>query len=327
MKKHTLILITLMLLGGMTLSAGGAREEYPEDFTLRVSALNGPTGIGMIHLIDEKPDLGDGIAVDYSIAMAPKALMGDLAKKTLDIAVLPANMPALLHAKAPGYKVAAVSGMGTLYIVSYDKSITSLEDLKGKTLFNGAKGATPDFLTRYLLDNAGIDSENDLYMDFSYGLADLAKAVIGGLAETAVLPEPFITMITSKSEAEIVLDLQELWMEQRSSADSYPMSVLVVRDEILENYPGLVDRFLSLYEDSINRVIAEPLMAAELVPANGFTMSADITGKAIPRLNLKYADGEDAKALLDDYYNILFQMDPKTVGGAVPGDELYYIER
>lgn len=322
-----MILIIIAFVANFSLSARGAEEQYPEGLTLKVAALNGPTGIGMIHLFEDNPSLGEEIEVEYAVALAPKALMGDLAKKTVDIAVLPANMPALLHVKAPGYKVAAVTGMGTLYIVSHDASIESLSDLKGKTLYNGAKGATPDFLTRYLLGNDGIDVDKDLYMDFSFGLADLAKAVIGGLVETAVLPEPFITMITMKSDAEIVLDLQHIWMDQHSSSDSYPMSVLVIRDEILESYPRLAAIFLEAYEDSIERVVENPAESAALVPNHGFTMSAEITERAIPRLNLKYTEGEKARALLTDYYEILYQMDPKTVGGSVPGDELYYIER
>jgi len=281
----------------------------------------------MVYLFEEKPDLGEGIKVQYNVAMAPKNLMGELAKKSIDMAVLPANMPALLYAKAPGYKVAAITGMGSLYIVSRDPSIKTPSDLKGKTLFNGAKGATPDFLTRYLLANEGIDADKDLTMDFSYGHADLAKAVIGGLADTAVLPEPFITMITEKSDASIVIDLQQWWMEQKGTDQSYPLSVLVVRTEIAEKYPQFVSRFLNAYADSIQRVKDNPEEASKLVPKNGFTLTAAITEKAIPRLNLQFTDGKEAAEMLDEYYDILFNMNPATVGGALPGEDLYYIEK
>lgn len=320
-------LIWLVLMIITPLAARGAREEYPENFTVHVTALNGPTGIGMIYLFEEKPDFGEGISVEYSVAMAPKNLMGDLAKKSIDMAVLPANMPALLYAKAPGYKVAAVTGMGNLYIVSRDPSIGKPADLVGTTLFNGAKGATPDFMTRYLLAGEGIEADKDLYMDFSYGLPDLAKALIGGLADTAVFPEPYVTMITDKSDARIVIDLQQWWMEQKGTDESYPLSVFVVKEDILENYPRFVERFLKVYADSISRVRDNPAEASLLVPGNGFTMAADITEKAIPRLNLKYTDGAAARDMLTDYYGVLYEMDPSTVGGAVPGDDLYYIEK
>lgn len=321
-----MLTLSIFLITSALLVAGGAKEEYPEDFTLKVTALNGPTGIGMIHLFEEQPQLAEGIKSEYTLAMAPKVLMGDLVKKSIDIAVLPANMPALLHVKAPGYKVAAVTGLGTLYIISHDASIESPEDLKGKTLYNGAKGATPDFLTRYLFTQAGIDTDKDLYMDFSYGLPDLAKAVISGLAETAVLPEPFISMIEMKSDASVVLDLQELWIEQNGTSESYPMSVLVVRDEILESYPELVKNFLGEYEKSINKVNSDPEASAALVPVHGFTMNQAVTEKAIPRLNLEFTSGDKVEEMLTAYYNVLYEMDPKNVGGSVPGSDLYYIE-
>lgn len=325
--KRVLIIVLLVLLSGTLLYSGGAKEEFPEGFTLNVAALNGPTGIGMIHLFENNPDLGDGVNSEYSVALAPKSLLGDLAKGTVDIAVLPANMPALLHAKGLGYKAAAVTGLGVLYVVSSDSSISSLEGLKGKTVYNAAKGATPDFLSRFLLNGASINPDEDLYMDFSFGHADLAKALIGGLVETAILPEPFATMVTEKSDAKIVIDLQQVWMDQQNSADSYPMSVVVIKEEILEKYPRLVKNFLRAYEQSINDVNSKPAESAALVPKHGFTLSAEITEKAIPRINLKFIGGEGCYVMLDNYYTILHGLDPKIVGGAIPGKDLYYIEK
>jgi len=281
----------------------------------------------MIHLFENNPYLGDGVIAEYNVALAPKALVGDLAKGSVDIAVLPANMPALLYAKNLNYKVAAITGLGALYVVSNDKSISTLSDLKGQTVFNAAKGATPDFLSRFLLNNEGIDSEKDLYMDFSFSHADLAKAIIGGLVETAILPEPFVTMVTEKSDVEVVLDFQDIWMDQQNSEDAYPMSVLVIKDELIENYPLLVEKFLKAYKESISKVNMNPAESAALVPDHGFTMSAEITEKAIPRINLKYIDGIECRDLLGDYLTILHSLDPKIIGGAVPGEDLYYIER
>ena len=326
MKRLTIIVFSIISFAAL-LYSNGQKEAYPDNFSLNVTALNGPTGIGMIYLFDENPPLGENINVQYNVALAPKVLIGDLAKEEIDIAVLPANMPALLYARKLNYKVAAITGLGSLYVVSHDTSISSLSDLRGKNVFNGAKGATPDFLARFLLKNEGIDLERDLYMDFSYGLPDLAKAVIGGLVDTAILPEPFVTMVTEKSDAEVILDFQEIWMGQQNSADAYPMSVLVIKEELVENYPLLVSKFLKAYSQSISKVNSNPAESAALVPKHGFTMSAEITEKAIPRINLKYIDGIECRELLGDYLTILHSLDPKIIGGAIPGEDLYYIEK
>ena len=326
MKKTTIIVMILNILI-LSLYSGGKKEVFPEDFTLNITALNGPTGIGMIHLFENNPELGEGVTTHYNVALAPKALVGELAKGSVDMAVLPANMPALLYAKNLGYQVAAVTGLGVLYVVSTDHSIKTLDDLKGRTVYNAAKGATPDFLSRFLLRGAGINSEEDLYMDFSYSHADLAKAVIGGLVDTAILPEPFVSMVTEKSDASVVIDLQEVWMEQQQSEDSYPMSVLVIKEDIIEAYPLLVKTFLNEYEKSINMVNEHQSESAVLVPQHGFTLTAEITEKAIPRINLKYIDGIECKTLLDDYYAVLYGLDPKIVGGSIPGEDLYYLEK
>lgn len=323
--KKLLIFITIISLLTAHLYGSGRTEEIPEDFILKVTALNGPTGIGMIHLFENHPDLGEHIQSQFSVALAPKALIGDLAKGTIDIAVLPANMPALLYSKEIDYKVAAITGQGVLYVVSSDASIKSLDDLRGKTLFNGAKGATPDFLSRIILEKASINPDEDLYMDFSYGLPDLAKAMIGGLVQTAVLPEPLVTQITEKSDAKVVIDLQQVWREQQDSADSYPMSVLVIKQSILENYPEMVEKFMKAYENSINLVNSDPSGSSLLIPKHGFTLTAPIAEKAIPRLNLKFMSGIECREELSRYYEILFELDRKIIGGNIPAEDLYYI--
>ncbi len=325
--KKTILIITIFMIALGSAYSRGQKEDFPEDFTINVTALNGPTGIGMIHLFEDNPKLGDGVTAEYNVVIAPKVLMGDLVKGNIDMAVLPAGMPALLNAKKLDYRVAAVTGLGVLYVVSTDTSISSLSDLKGKTVYNAAKGATPDYLSRFLLKGEGIDSGNDLVMDFSYSHADLAKAVIAGLVDTAILPEPFVTMVTERSDAEVVVDLQQVWMDQQGSSDSYPMSALVIRGDIIDKYPVLVHSFLKAYENSINMVNANPSDSSLLVPEHGFTMSSEITEKAIPRLNLKFLKGEENRTILSNYYKILFNMDPKIVGGSIPPENFYYIEK
>ena len=46
--------------------------------------------------------------------------------------------------------------------------------------------------------------------------------------------------------------------------------------------------------------------------------------KAIPYCNITYIDGARMKTGLTGYLNVLFDMNPASVGGKLPGDDFYY---
>ena len=44
----------------------------------------------------------------------------------------------------------------------------------------------------------------------------------------------------------------------------------------------------------------------------------------IPQANMVCIPGEDMKGIAD-YYQVLFDADPTSIGGAIPGEDFYYI--
>ena len=64
---------------------------------------------------------------------------------------------------------------------------------------------------------------------------------------------------------------------------------------------------------------------AQLVADAGIIEKAPIAEKALPYCSITYIDGEDMKTMLTGYLQVLFDMDPTTVGGAMPEDGFYYI--
>ena len=45
----------------------------------------------------------------------------------------------------------------------------------------------------------------------------------------------------------------------------------------------------------------------------------------MPFCNITYIDGEDMKAALSGYLEVLFEKDASSVGGSLPADYFYYI--
>ena len=58
----------------------------------------------------------------------------------------------------------------------------------------------------------------------------------------------------------------------------------------------------------------------EIVPA-------PVAKKAIPKSNITFIAGDDMKANLGAYLQILFDQDPKSVGGKLPGEDFYFMNQ
>ena len=86
-----------------------------------------------------------------------------------------------------------------------------------------------------------------------------------------------------------------------------------------------VDIFLKEHAASAEFANAEPDAASELIAAAGIIEKAPVAKKALPYCNITCLTGEDMKTALSGYLKVLFEQDPKAVGGTLPEDTFYYV--
>ena len=85
----------------------------------------------------------------------------------------------------------------------------------------------------------------------------------------------------------------------------------------------IVARFMEDYRESVICVQDNAHDAAQLIGEFGI-FEAGPAEKALPYCNITFIDGEDLKTKLSGYLDVLFEADPASVGGAVPGEDFYY---
>ncbi len=328
MKKILSLVIGLVLIIGLT----ACQEEAPKNIVnVKIAGLKGPTSIGMIKNIDETPDLGDGFTASYDIVSAPDVLVGKLLNGEYDFATVPTNMASILYNKKQNYQIAGIPIWGMLYVVSSDDSIQTWEDFKGETVYPFAQGSTPDIIFQHLADFNNLTVGEDVEVSYAYQQAELAQALIAGEVSVAVLPEPFVTSALLKNkDLKIVMDVQEEWKKSKLALSSikpdtsYPMTALIVRTEFAENHPEIVESFMQQYTDSINWVNDNPKDAAMLVEKHEIGFSAAAAELAIPRANMEFAEASQVQNEVMSYFYILNDFSPKTIGGAMPNEEIFY---
>ena len=302
-------------------------EEPAEPVTIRIGALKGATTIGMVKLID---DIDKGLtANDYEFTMAAAAdeLTPKLLKGELDVLALPVNAAANLYNKSNGgVKIAAINTLGVIYIVEKGgETVNSIADLKGKTIYATGKGNTPEFALRYLLSQYGLDMDNDVTMEWKSEPTEVVATMATMESAVAMLPQPFVTVAGMQLEGlRTALDLTEEW-NRLDNGSTFITAGLVVRSEFADKKPEALKNFLEEYAASTDYVNANPADAAVIVESLGIVGKAAIAEKAIPYCNIVCITGDEMKDILPGYLQVLYDLKPESVGGAMPGDDFYWM--
>lgn len=321
MKRFVCILITFSM--AFSMFALGQGEKKLESLTIKAAVLKGPTGVGMIQLFDKKPVLRDN-AVLETLALASVDLMvAKLATGEVDIAALPPNTAAKLFNSGLEYSLGAVVGRGMLSLISSDTSVKTLADLKGKEVYVSGQGAIPEYLVRYILNKAGIDTEKDVKLLFNMPYPEMAQSLIAGKIKYAILPEPFATMaLKGKNDLLVSIDIQNEYAKY-AGFDNYPISVIVVKNSLLKERPNAVADFFASYKASIAFVNANPKEAGLLVEKYELGLKAPIAEASIPRSNFVFMTAKEAKAELEAVFNLLLSFAPESIGKKLPDSQFY----
>lgn len=302
-------------------------EKKPLLDNVNVMVLNGTTGFGMAKLISDSKNQTTQIPYNVSVETDASNITASLISGACDIAALPTNAAANVAQKTNGgVKVIAVNTLGVLYVMSNTETqtINSFDDLRGKTVYCPAQN--PTFLFKAVCEANGLVVGTDIIIDNTYAQpADLRTALVSGVIDLAVLPEPMVTIAKSANAALTdSLDLTEEW-EKHYPADSLMQGCVVVRTEYLQNHEAVVKTFLEEYEASIAFVNQNPAEAGQMIAEAGIFAQAPVAQKAIPNSNICYIDGQEMKAGLQKFYEILLQVAPASIGNALPAEDFYYV--
>lgn len=339
MKRNSIRTLTALLLALVmifALAACGEKQaseptpspapEADASLPVNVMVLNGTTGFGMAGLISESEAGNAALNYTFSVETDASNITAALVNGTADIGALPTNAAAALYNKTEGkVQILALNTLGVLYLVTDgSEEITSLEDLRGKTVY--APAQNPTFIFQALCEKNGLTVGTDITIDNTYAQpADLNTAVSAGEVSIAVLPEPMVTVARSANDQLVVaLDLTEEW-DKVMEPGSLVQGCVVVRTEFAAEHPAEVARFLEEYQVSVDLLTTDVASAAQKIEETGVFAKAAVAQKAIPNCNVCFITGEEMQSAMAEFLNIMAEVAPDSIGGAVPADDFYCI--
>lgn len=314
MKKILALFLAAVMLIGMA----ACSKNEKTGVTVNIGVLKGPTGMGAAWLMDQNEQGLSANSYNFTIAGAPDVLTGQLISGDMDMAALPTNAISTLYNKTEG-KITAlgVNALGVLYVLENGDRINSVADLEGKTILASGQGSTAEYVLNYILEQNGVSAEIFWASEHS----EAATLALSGEYDIVMLPEPFVTTVTTKNGSfRVALDLTREW--EALGGGELTMGGIAVRTEFLEAHPDAVKAFVKEYANSVAFTNAQPADAAKLI-AKYEIAAEEIAKNAIPRCNIVWLHGENYKAKLENFLGVVYEANPAGIGGKMPGDDFY----
>lgn len=320
--KKSLICSAMLLTASLILGGSVCAEEL----TVRIGSMKGPTSMGIVSFMEKAEQEETSYNYEFNMVTAADELLAQMIGGKLDIALVPANVASVLYNKTEGaVSVIDLNTLGVLYVAECGDSIQSISDLAGKTIYLTGKGTSPDYVLQYLLNANGLTTD-DVTLEYKSEATEVVSVLAQDNTAIGLLPQPFITAAGMQNEnLRIALDLTAEWEKTREDGGSLVTGVTIVTNDFLAANPDAVTDFLKEHELSASYTNDVPEEAAKKIVELGIVAKEPIALKAIPFCNITCVTGEEMKTSLEGYLQVLYDLEPTAVGGALPADDFYYL--
>ncbi len=294
-------------------AAGGTDEPIKDDVTIRIGGLKGPTSIGLVKLMEDNEAGISKNDYDFTVAGAADELARKLIQGELDIAAVPSNLASVLYNNTEGaVQLLAINTLGVVYIAAKEVDITSVEQLRGQTIYATGKGSTPEYALRYVLQENGIDPDSDVTIEWKSEPTEVVALLQQSESGIAMLPQPYVTVAQTQVEGlGIALNLAEesgQGERRQYACNRYPCG----EERVCTGAPRSAEGFhQEEYEASTEYANTNVADTAQLVEKFDLFKAA-VAEKAIPYCNITFIrPGEDMKEPMEGYLNVVYSQEAK----------------
>jgi len=271
--------------------------------------------------------------VEFKLWQNPDELRALLLKKEVQFVALPTNVAANLYNKKEPIRLLNVPVWGILEIVSRDASLKQIEDLKGKEIIVPFRADMPDIVLKALIKQAGLDAKKDFSLKYVPNPPDAMQMLIFRRADHVLLAEPATSMAMRKTgsfpvslvapELHRSVNLQSEWGRLFKAEPKIPQAGLSVVGEV-DAY--VVKRFNEEYKKALLWYQSHPQEAGVMVEKALKTFKAEAISDSIAHTQFELKSAQQSKVALEQFFEILMQIEPKIIGSKIPDEGFYYRE-
>ena len=302
MKRILVFLLAILLTLGLV---GCNSNSGP----LTVMAPNGAPALSQLFMQDDS----ENYSVDIVNGADP--LVAAFGSGSHDFIFAPTNLGAKLYTSGIEYQFIAAITFGNYYLVSMDDNFT-IESLEGKDIVVFGQNATSDIIIRYILE------ENNITADIRYvdAVATANAEFIADNTKIIMSAEPLLSVLALHVNGFNTIDLQAEYQEITGEA-SYPQAGVFAKTDLTNRQ---VRNFLSDLESSVEKVNSDLDSSVAKAVELEYTFPEAVLRSAIPNSNIGFVKADDIRADLEDYFNIILDMNGALIGNQLPDDDFYF---
>ena len=301
----------------------------PDPCDVRVGLIMGPPSMGLSQFIlaaqagrTTNNFTFDLNGVDY-VGLSALFNKGDY-----DICTLPSNIGPILFNNQElknSYEVISVNNLGVLYVMTNDESLASLDDLRGRTVYAYGEGGTPEYTIEALMKKMGLDGTFNL--EFKSSPLEVLNMMQEQENCVAILPQPFVSLAKILvNPLYIPVDLTVEWDKAFADTGSQAVTTTtIVNKQFMEEHEQAVVEYLNMAGQSVAWTLANMDKASALQEELGTFLNNSVALDAMPYISMVNLTGEDMRTALSGFLGELYAANPDSIGGALPGDDFYYL--
>lgn len=301
----------------------------PDPCDVRVGLIMGPPSMGLSQFIvtaragkTTNNFTFEPNGVDY-VGLSALFNKGDY-----DICTLPSNIGPILYNNKElknEYQVISINNLGVLYVMTNDASLSGLEDLKGRTVYSYGEGGTPEYTVEALLKKNGL--EGTFNLEFKSSPLEVLNMMQQQENCVAILPQPFVSLAKILvNPLYIPVDITVEWDKAFADTGSQAVTTTtIVNRKFAEEHEQAVIEYLNMAGQSVTWSLANMGDASALQEELGTFLNNSVALDAMPYISMVNLTGEDMRTALSGFLNELYLANPDSIGGAMPGEDFYYL--
>ena len=279
----------------------------------------------LFHIIQENSLKDIANRVEFRLWQNPDELRAILLKKEAHIVAIPTNVAANLYNKGEDIKLFNIPIWGILEILSRDKNIKTINDLKDKEIVVPFRADMPDIVLQAIMKKAGFNPKKDFKLVYAPTPPDAMQMLILRRADNVLLAEPATSMAMRKTGSFPIsliapdiyrsVNLQKEWGRVYGIESKIPQAGFALVGNLDKQ---IVERFNEEYSKSLNWYKSNPSLAGELVAKNIDFFTKEAVADSISHIQLESKTAVESKKELYDFFQVLYETEPKLIGSKMP---------
>lgn len=316
----------------LALMAGGTTAAVLPNAALALDnlALYGPPAgpsVTLAHAVASNAFADAASKATFKAWRNPDELRAGLTSGKIGLSVVPVQAAANLYNRGFPIKLANIMTNGLLYVISENPEITSVADLKGRSIAVPFRGDTPEIIFGQLLKHNGLDGAKDLTITYAGSPIEAMQLLLVGKVEAALTAEPSTTAgaLAGKVAGKNVvraIDVQKAWGEMTGAAPVVPQAGLAVTDKFLESHGDSLPVILDVLKKATAEVLTDPKKAAGNA-TESLGLPAPLLTASVPNCNLVARPAQEARADIERMLGAMASSDMAKIGGKLPDDGFY----